>query len=94
MIVLGIVLLWSSYGMSTLVVYTSAMENVRPGREGTDFIIQTVLTHLSGLLMAIFSGNFADRLGYRALFLFLSALALGSLLYVLLMFRHQKLRQA
>ena len=86
MICLGIAMLWSCYGMSTIVVYTSAMENVRPGREGTDFTIQTVLTHLSGLLIAIFAGNLADHYGYHALFLFQTGLAMVSLLYVTLMF--------
>ena len=86
MICLGIALLWSCYGMSTIVVYTSAMDQVRPGREGTDFTIQTVLTHLSGLLIAILAGNLADRYGYNALFLFQTLLALVSLLYVSFMF--------
>ena len=76
--------------MSTIVVYTSAMENVRPGREGTDFTVQTVLTHLSGLLVAILAGNLADHFGYDTLFLFQTVLALASLLYVSLMFRSTK----
>ena len=92
MICIGIVLLWSSYGMSTIVVYTSAMENVRPGREGTDFTIQTVLTHLSGLLIAIFAGNLADHYGYGTLFLFQTGVAFISLLYVTLLFENQKTR--
>ena len=90
MICMGIILLWSCYGMSTIVVYTSAMENVRPGREGTDFTIQTVLTHLSGLLIALVAGNIADYFGYDSLFLFQSGLAFVSLVYVSLMFRSQK----
>ena len=90
MICVGIVLLWSSYGMSTIVVYTSAMENVRPGREGTDFTIQTVLTHLSGLIIAVFAGNLADDYGYGALFMFQTALAFMSLLYVVVFFRKSK----
>ena len=88
MICLGIALLWSSYGMSTIVVYTTAMENVRPGREGTDFTIQTVLTHLSGLVMALIAARIADAFGYNFLFLFQSAVALCSLLYVVFLFRH------
>ena len=87
MICLGIVLLWSSYGMSTIVVYTTAMENVRPGREGTDFTIQTVLTHLSGLLIALLAARVADNFGYNALFCFQSAIALCTLLYVVFLFR-------
>ena len=90
MICVGIAMLWSCYGMSTIVVYTSAMENVRPGREGTDFTVQTVLTHLSGLLVAILAGNLADHFGYDTLFLFQTVLALASLLYVSFMFRSTK----
>ena len=93
MICIGIAMLWSCYGMSTIVVYTSAMENVRPGREGTDFTVQTVLTHLSGLLIAILAGNLADHFGYDALFLFQAGLALASLLYVSFMFRSTQLKK-
>ena len=91
MVCIGIAMLWSAYGMSTIVVYTSAMENVRPGKEGTDFTIQTVLTHLSGLTIALVAGNLGDRFGYSTLFLFQSGLALVSLCYVSLMFRNQKI---
>lgn len=79
MIYLGIFMLWSAYGMSTVAVYTSSMDLVRPGREGTDFTLQIVITHLSGLIMAVFSGKIADSLGYSNLFLieiFLSIFAL------------------
>lgn len=93
MMCIGIAMLWSCYGMSTIVVYTSAMENVRPGREGTDFTIQTVLTHLSGLLIAILAGNIADHFGYNTLFLFQTAVAFVSLLYVSFMFRPHKKKE-
>lgn len=86
----GILLLWGSYGMATIVVYTTAMDCVRPGREGTDFTIQTVLTHLSGMLVAIASGKLADHLGYHGLFLFEIALALCSLIYILIVFKRKK----
>ena len=86
---IGIILLWSSYGMATIVVYTTAMDCVRPGKEGTDFTIQTVLTHLSGLLMAVISGYIADHLGYNGLFLFEAIIATISLLYILLFFRRK-----
>ena len=87
MICMGIIFLWSCYGMSTIVVYTSAMENVRRGREGTDFTIQTVITHLSGLVIALLAGNLADAFGYTYLFLFQVGLAFTSLVYVSTMFR-------
>ena len=83
----GIILMWASYGMATIVVYTSAMECVRPGREGTDFTVQTVLTHLSGILVAALSGAVADRLGYQGLFAAEVTIATLSLLYILFIFK-------
>ena len=83
----GIVLMWMSYGMATIVVYTSAMECVRPGREGTDFTVQTVLTHLSGIIMAGLSGAVADHFGYHGLFLTEVIIASISLVYIILLFR-------
>lgn len=82
----GIVLMWSSYGMATIVVYNSAMDSVRPGREGTDFTIQTVLTHLSGIIMAALSGTVAQQFGYQGLFVTEVMIATISLIYVLLFF--------
>lgn len=86
----GIFLLWGSYGMATIVVYTTAMDCVRPGREGTDFTIQTVITHLSGMLMAILSGKIADLIGYHGLFLFETCIALTSLIYIWIVFKQEK----
>ena len=83
----GIVLMWMSYGMATIVVYTSSMECVRPGREGTDFTVQTVLTHLSGIIMAGLSGAVADHFGYHGLFLAEVIIASISLVYIILLFR-------
>ena len=83
----GLVLMWMSYGMATIVVYTSAMECVRPGREGTDFTVQTVLTHLSGIIMAGLSGAVADHFGYHGLFLAEVIIASISLVYIILLFR-------
>jgi len=85
----GIFLLWGSYGMATIVVYTTAMDCVRPGREGTDFTIQTVITHLSGMIMAILSGRIADMTGYHGLFFFETCIAVTSLVYILIVFRKQ-----
>lgn len=88
----AVFLLWGSYGMATIVVYTTAMDHVRPGKEGTDFTIQTVLTHLSSMLVAIGSGRIADRLGYQGLFIAESLLALLSLCYILCMFKKDETR--
>jgi predicted MFS family arabinose efflux permease len=84
---IGILLLWGSYGMATVVVYTLAMDCVREGREGTDFTIQTVITHFSGICIAMLSGKIADRVGYSNLFLFEFGLACLSLIYILTVFR-------
>ncbi len=87
---IGIFLLWGSYGMATIVVYTTAMDCVRPGREGTDFTIQTVITHLSGMLVAILSGKLADHTGYHGLFLFEVGIAITSLIYILVVFKKEQ----
>ncbi len=89
MLSVGIVLLWSAYGMATIVVYTTSMDCVRKGCEGTDFTIQTVLTHMSGLLMAFLSGVVADRVGYHGLFIFEVVLAFISLLYICCFFKKE-----
>ncbi|HML69751.1 MAG TPA: MFS transporter [Macellibacteroides fermentans] len=90
MLYIGIILLWGSYGMATIVVYTTAMDCVREGREGTDFTIQTVITHLSGMCMAIVSGKIGDHAGYHGVFLFEVVLAATSLLFILLFFKKEQ----
>lgn len=87
---LGISMLWGSYGMSTIVVYTTAMDSVRKGYEGTDFTIQTVITHLSGMLMAVGAGKLAGTFGYDKLFLTEILIAAVSLSYILFVFRTKK----
>lgn len=67
-IVTGICLLWGAYGLSTIIIYTLAMDNVRPGREGTDFTLQIVISHLSGIIIAIMSGKVGDILGFGGIF--------------------------
>ena len=63
------------------------MNCVRPGREGTDFTVQTVLTHLSGMLMAVVSGAVADKLDYHGLFAMEALIATVSVFYVLSIFK-------
>lgn len=89
MLIVGIMMVWLCYGLSSVVVYTTAMDNVRPGREGTDFTVQTVITHLSGLLISLLSGKVADLLGYHDLFLLESCLAFITVIYVFWMFRRE-----
>lgn len=83
MLYLAVVLLWGAYGAATVVVYTSAMDIVRPGREGTDFTIQTVVTHVSGIVAAITAGHIAQWYDYSGLFIMESIVALISLFYVI-----------
>lgn len=84
---LGITLLWGNYGLSTIVVYTTAMDCVRKGYEGTDFTIKTVITHLSGMIMAVGAGKLAGTFGYDRLFLTEIFIAFTSLIYILIAFR-------
>ncbi|NDP21235.1 MAG: MFS transporter [Paludibacter sp.] len=65
---IAIGLVWSAYGLSTVAIYTIAMDTVRKGREGTDFTIQIVITHIGSLLVATLSGKVANELGYNGLF--------------------------
>ena len=83
----GIILLWTAYGSSSVAIYTAAMDMVRVGREGTDFTLQIVITHLSGLSIGVMSGRFAGLFGYQKLFL---TEALLSLLVLILVFLKQK----
>jgi predicted MFS family arabinose efflux permease len=68
-IYIGIGLLWGGYGLSTVAIYTTSMDIVRKGREGTDFTIQIVITHLSSLIIAVLSGKLGDMIGYKNFFL-------------------------
>ncbi len=83
----AIFFLWASYGLSSVLVYTIAMDYLRDGREGTDFTLQTVITHLSGMIIAVISGKLADSLGYSGLFLVEAGLAAVSLIYILVYFK-------
>lgn len=68
-IFLGSALLWGGYGMASVTIYTASMNIVRRGLEGTDFTIQIVITHMSGILLAVLAGRAGDALGYDGLFL-------------------------
>lgn len=65
---IGIGLVWCAYGLSTVGIYTIAMDTVRKGREGTDFSIQIVITHIGSLLIASASGKIAHEFNYSGLF--------------------------
>jgi predicted MFS family arabinose efflux permease len=83
---IGTGLVWCAYGLSTVGIYTIAMDKVRKGREGTDFTIQIVITHIGSLLIATLSGKIANEFGYSGLFAtetILSALVFFMLLFTL-----------
>lgn len=84
----GIMILWMTYGLASVTVYTCSMDKVRKGFEGTDFTVQIVITHLSSLIIATQSGIIADAFGYRGLFVLESALAIVTIL-LLLFFRNK-----
>jgi predicted MFS family arabinose efflux permease len=82
----GIALLWGAYGLSTVAIYTTAMDIVRKGCEGTDFTVQIVITHLSSLVLAVLSGKVGDLAGYTRLFgieIILCLITMGVLVYAL-----------
>lgn len=83
---IGIALIWGSYGMSAVGVFTTSMDRVREGREGTDFTMQTVISHFSSMMVAIGSGKFAESFGYNKLFLLGVIMSFITLIYVLVVF--------
>jgi predicted MFS family arabinose efflux permease len=88
LVYIGVALLWGAYAMSSVFIYTLGMHVIRKGREGTDFTIQIVITHLSSLIIAISSGKIADVLGYRGLFAI--EVGIGVLILFLLPFIFKK----
>ena len=82
MIYTGVALLWSTYAMGMVFVFTLAMDKVRHCREGTDFTLQIVIVHLASLVLAVASGRIAGALSYQALFMVSAGLGLLNLLAV------------
>lgn len=82
LVILMLTALWGSYGIGSVVIYSVAMDYVRPGREGTDFTLQIIILHLSSVLVAGFSGKLSEWLGYSSFFFIEMGLALISLLYI------------
>ncbi len=76
LIYISIAMIWSAYGMCSVAIYTISMNTVREGREGSDYTIQIVITHLSSLLIVILSGKIGDLIGYSGLFFVEAGLAL------------------
>jgi predicted MFS family arabinose efflux permease len=91
MIYLGIILIWGTYGLLTVAVYTTSMDHVRPGREGTDFTLQIVITHLSSLIIAVLSGKIADNFTYSGLFLVEALLSVATFIALFFLYRKKSL---
>jgi predicted MFS family arabinose efflux permease len=87
---LGMGFIWCCYGLSSVAIYTISMDFAREGREGTDFTIQIVVTHLSGIIMAMIAGNVAELFGYSNLFLVEIFFAVTALLCVQFLFEPRK----
>lgn len=79
---IGLFLIWGAYGSSSVVIYTTSMDMVRPGASGTDFTFQIVITHLASLIIAVSSGKVADTIGYKGLFAAEAGLGLITLIIV------------
>ena len=73
---------WLTYGMASTLVYTTSMDLVRSGREGTDFTLQIVVTHLSSMLFSISFARVADVTGYQGLFTLSLVMGLLTTLYI------------
>ncbi len=91
MIYLGIILIWGTYGLLTVAIYTTSMDHVRPGREGTDFTLQIVITHLSSLIIAVLSGKIADNISYSGLFLVEALLSVVTFVALFFLYRKKSL---
>lgn len=92
LIYIGIILVWVSYGLASVTIYTISMDKVRNGREGTDFTIQIVLTHLSSLFIAVFSGKIADTFSYS--FLYLAEIILCIFTFVFVYYLYPKSKKS
>jgi MFS family permease len=88
---IGTGMLWAAYGLSTVAIYTTSMDIVRKGREGTDFTIQIVITHLSSLITAVVSGKLGDMIGYHNFFGFEALMCLFTVMILSLTLKSQKL---
>lgn len=91
MIYLAVFLIWGSYGLLTVAIYTISMDMVRPGREGTDFTTQIVITHLSSLIVAVLSGKIADDFSYSGLFLIETLLCVAVFMSVFFLYPQKKM---
>lgn len=83
LVLLGIIYIKGVEASAAVTLYSTAMDSVRPGREGTDFTIQIVVVHFGGSMVSVVSGGVGQWLDYRGLFIIELGLAIISLGYIL-----------
>lgn len=93
LLVAGLLLVKTCHAFASIVVYTTAMDCVREGREGTDFTVQVVVVHFSSTLISLISGGVGEWLDYRGLYLIELSIAIVSLIYVLWVFRRKTVQR-
>ena len=90
LIMIGIVLMRATEASAAVTVYSTSMDYVRSGREGTDFTIQVVLVHISGSIITIIAGGIGQWLDYLGLCIIELALSLISVWYVFFKFNNRE----
>lgn len=90
LIIIGILILRAIEASAAVTVYSTSMDYVRSGREGTDFTIQVVIVHLSGSLISVIAGGVGQWLDYRGLCIIELALSIITVLYIFLKFQPKK----
>lgn len=89
-LIIGILYLKICHASVSIVVYTSAMNCVREGREATDFAVQVAIIHFTGMLIAVLAGPVGQLFDYQGLFIIEAVIAVISLIYVLIVFKDKK----
>jgi predicted MFS family arabinose efflux permease len=87
----GLLLVKTCHAFASIVVYTTAMDCVREGREGTDFTIQVAVVHFSSTLISFISGGVGEWLDYRGLYFIELSIAIISLIYVINVFKPNRI---
>jgi hypothetical protein len=67
------------------------MNNIRDGREGTDFTLQIVIAHIGSMIIAIGSGKLAHSIGYEGLFFIEMCINIAMLTFFTFYYKNFKL---
>lgn len=90
LIIVGILILRAIEASAAVTVYSTSMDYVRNGREGTDFTIQVVIVHISGSLISVIAGGVGQWLDYRGLCFIELGLSIISVLYIFFFFKNRE----